>query len=160
MRFIIAQGHGQRIFQFQGDSGGVSGADRADAASGALGGGVRGAHGDGQHRVAALGVRRTQGALRDADPVRHRGAAHRRDPDTPFTHTRAERDIRMAKVKQTVSGCFRTLRHAEAHCRISSSLQSMAHQGSNPLTAIQIALNGTAADMIKQEKGASSYTNS
>ncbi len=35
----------------------------------------------------------------------------------------------------------------------------MAHQGSNPLTAIQIALNGAAAEMIKQEKGASSYRN-
>ncbi len=85
--------------------------------------------------------------------MRHRGAAHRRDPDTPFTNNRAERDIRMAKVKHTVSGCFRTLRHAQAHCRISSYLQSMAHQGSNPLTAIHIVLNGTAADMIKQEKG-------
>ncbi len=74
-------------------------------------------------------------------------------PDTPFTNTRAERNIRMAKVKHTVSGCFRTLRHAQAHCRISSYLQSMAHQGYNPLTAIQIALNGTAATMIKQEKG-------
>ncbi len=70
---------------------------------------------------------------------------------------RAERDIRMAKVKQKVSGCFRTLRHTQAHCPTSSSLQSMAHQGSNPLTAIHIALNGTAADMIKQEKGASSH---
>ncbi len=65
----------------------------------------------------------------------------------------AEGDIRMAKVRQKVSGCFRTLRHAGAHCRISSHLQSMAHQGSNPLTAIQIALNGDAATMIKQEKG-------
>ncbi len=90
---------------------------------------------------------------RGADPVRHRGAAHRRDPDTPFTNTRAERDIRMVTVRQTVSGCVRTPCHAEAHCRISSSLQSMAHQGPNPLTAIQIALNGTAATMIKQEKG-------
>ena len=55
----------------------------------------------------------------------------------------------MAKVKQKVSGCFRTLRHAEAHCRISSYLQSMALQGYNPLAAIQIALNGNAADMIE-----------
>ena len=68
-----------------------------------------------------------------------------REPDVPFTNNRAERDIRMAKVKQKVSGCFRTLRHAEAHCRISSYLQSMALQGYNPLAAIQIALNGNAA---------------
>ncbi len=33
LRFIIAQGHGQRIFQFQGDGGVVSGADRARAAA-------------------------------------------------------------------------------------------------------------------------------
>ncbi len=59
----------------------------------------------------------------------------------------------MVTVRQTVSGGVRTPRHAEAHCRISSSLQSMAHQGSNPPAAIQIALNGTAAEMIKQEKG-------
>ncbi len=114
MRFIIAQGHGQRIFRFQGDGGVVSGADRADRA--------------------AFGV-----------------------PRDAVCGRRAERDIRMAKVRQKVSGCFRTLRHAEAHCRISSYLQSMAHQSYNPLTAIHIALNGTAATMIEQEKGASSY---
>ena len=72
-----------------------------------------------------------------------------RDPDVPFTNNRAERDIRMAKVRQKVSGCFRTLKHAEAYCRISSYLQSMAHQGYNPLTAIQIALNGNAAGMVE-----------
>ena len=73
-----------------------------------------------------------------------------RDPDTPFTNNRAERDIRMAKVKQKISGCFRTFRYAAAYCRISSYLQSMASQGYNPLTAIQIALNGNAAKMIEQ----------
>ena len=72
-----------------------------------------------------------------------------RDPDVPFTNNRAERDIRMAKVRQKVSGCFRTLKHAEAYCRISSYLQSMAHQGYNPLAAIQIALNGNAASMVE-----------
>ena len=72
-----------------------------------------------------------------------------RDPDTPFTNNRAERDIRMAKVKQKVSGCFRTPKYAAAYCRISSYLQSMAYQGYNPLTAIEIALNGNAAAMIE-----------
>lgn len=60
----------------------------------------------------------------------------------PFTNNRAERDLRMSKVKQKVSGCFRTQAFAEAYCRISSYLQTMAHQGYNPLVAIQMALSG------------------
>jgi hypothetical protein len=59
-----------------------------------------------------------------------------------FTNNRAERDLRMGKVKQKVSGCFRERRYAEAYCRISSYLQSMAYQGYNPLTSIQFALAG------------------
>ena len=38
-----------------------------------------------------------------------------------------------------------TRKYAEAYCRISSYLQSMANQGYNPLVAIQIALAGRAA---------------
>ena len=59
-----------------------------------------------------------------------------------FTNNRAERDLRMSKVKQKVSGCFRTSQYAEAYCRISSYLQTMANQGYNPLVAIQLALSG------------------
>ena len=62
--------------------------------------------------------------------------------EVPFTNNRAERDLRMGKVKQKVSGCFRQRKYAEAYCRISSYLQSMAYQGYNPLTAIQFALAG------------------
>jgi len=59
-----------------------------------------------------------------------------------FTNNRAERDLRMAKVKQKVSGCFRTELYAKAYCRISSYLQTMANKGYNPLIAIQMALSG------------------
>ncbi len=51
----------------------------------------------------------------------------------------AERDLRMAKVKQKVSGCFRKELYAKAYCRISSYLQTMATKGYNPL---QICLAG------------------
>ena len=63
-------------------------------------------------------------------------------PHVPFTNNRAEQDLRMAKVKQKVSGCFRTLEHAQAYCRISSYLQTMKNRGFNPLIAINMALNG------------------
>jgi transposase len=63
-------------------------------------------------------------------------------PHVSFTNNRAERDLRMSKVKQKVSGCFRTVICAEAYCRISSYLQTMATKGYNPLVAIQMALSG------------------
>jgi len=66
------------------------------------------------------------------------------NPEVPFTNNRAERDLRMAKVKQKVSGCFRSELSALAYCRISSYLQTMAYRGYNPLIAIQLALAGNA----------------
>lgn len=68
------------------------------------------------------------------------------DPHVSFTNNRAERDLRMAKVKQKVSGCFRTQIYAHAYCRISSYLQTMANKGYNPLIAIQMALAGEFAE--------------
>jgi len=65
-----------------------------------------------------------------------------RESHVSFTNNRAERDLRMSKVKQKVSGCFRTSKYAEAYCRTSSYLQTMANQGYNPLVAIQLALSG------------------
>lgn len=65
-----------------------------------------------------------------------------KDANVPFTNNRAERDLRMSKVKQKVSGCFRKAEFAQAYCRISSYLQTMANQGYNPLVAIQMALSG------------------
>ncbi|MCP4653097.1 MAG: IS66 family transposase [Candidatus Omnitrophica bacterium] len=65
-----------------------------------------------------------------------------KDPDVAFTNNRAERDLRMSKVKQKVSGCFRSGQFAKAYCRISSYLQTMANEGYNPLVAIQLALSG------------------
>jgi len=68
-----------------------------------------------------------------------------KDPHVAFTNNRAERDLRMSKVKQKVSGCFRTREYAEAYCRISSYLQTMANKGYNPLVAIQMAMAGRPA---------------
>lgn len=68
-----------------------------------------------------------------------------RDGNVSFTNNRAERDLRMSKVKQKVSGCFRNVEYGHAYCRISSYLQSMANRGHNPLIAIQIALAGNAS---------------
>ena len=72
-----------------------------------------------------------------------------KEPHVAFTNNRAEYDLKMAKVKQKVSGCFRVEVYAKAYCRISSYLQSMANQGHNPLIVIQMAL----ASEIDKEQG-------
>ena len=68
-----------------------------------------------------------------------------REAHVPFTNNRAERDLRMSKVKQKVSGCFRVEKYAQAYCRISSYLQTMSAKGYNPLVAIQFAFAGKVA---------------
>ena len=65
-----------------------------------------------------------------------------KDANVSFTNNRAERDLRMSKVKQKVSGCFRSLEMAQAYCRISSYVQTMANKGINPLIALKMAFVG------------------
>lgn len=62
------------------------------------------------------------------------------DPHVPITNNRADRDLRLAKVKQKISDCFRRVQYAQCYCRISSYLQTMANQGVKALVAIQMIL--------------------
>lgn len=64
------------------------------------------------------------------------------DFDVPFTNNTAERAVRMPKVKQKVSGCFRTLDGAEHFCVIRSCLDTLRKQGHNMLAVLQRAFAG------------------
>ena len=71
------------------------------------------------------------------------------DEATPFTNNQGERDLRMNKVQQKISGCFRTLRGAEDFCLIRSYLSTCRKQGVHPMDALRLLLEGKKPEFME-----------
>ena len=65
------------------------------------------------------------------------------DLRVPFTNHLAERAIRMPKVKQKVSGCFRPFEGAQTFCVIRSSLDTLHKQGHNMFEVLRQTFSGS-----------------
>ena len=62
--------------------------------------------------------------------------------EVPFTNNVAERDIRMEKTRQKVSGCFRTLDGARVFARIRSYISTCRKRQRNILQELQRVIVG------------------
>ena len=66
----------------------------------------------------------------------------------PFTNNRGENDIRMTKVQQKISGCFRSMNGAKIFCRVRSYLSTCRKHGVKSSHALELLFEGKLPDFL------------
>ncbi len=70
------------------------------------------------------------------------------DIHVPFTNNQGENDLRMTKVQQKISGCFRSEEGALIFCRIRAYLITCRKHGLDPTSALQLLYEGKLPQFI------------
>jgi transposase len=73
------------------------------------------------------------------------------DERVPFTNNQGENDLRMTKVQQKISGCFRSMEGAKIFCRVRSYLSTCRKQGLSATVALSLLFQGKQPDFMTHE---------
>jgi len=71
------------------------------------------------------------------------------DKNIPFTNNRGENDIRMTKVQQKISGCFRSMEGAEIFCRVRGYLLTCQKHGVSSRKAMELLFDGKLPEFAR-----------
>jgi transposase len=70
------------------------------------------------------------------------------NPIVPFTNNRGENDIRMTKVHQKISGCFRSVEGAKIFCRVRGYLSTCRKQNIRASEAMRLVFEGKLPGLL------------